>query len=691
LGVAYTTVCTLCGVEAPEVGDFGFIGAPSLETKRSKKGTHPFGYLYAGFAALGLLTEEIEAFKAFLEAHHGHKLHRYDDAGGEELGEEEDGDDGAGSVSPSKPTRKFTFKKGKFVEAFHELACEECGEVYRGSSSEKLRPFEPMPLTRERVTLFETNCGDIESHTYRVGGFPFEDIDPIARFLRKHSGHAVVVRLDAGEASPRARGIGKRRTEVPGFTAPEWAPAEDEDALGVVASESTWPLLAALRHREAATRRQAVASVARTRDPGTFSYLASMRRDPDSGVRTAAFTALAAIDDPRRLRVLGYGLLDESDDVRSAARAAIAATGATEEQAAAAALSVRAPDPRDAEKMKLAAPLDDALRDPSSSVRCKAVKALGKSREDTAPMWLLRALADPDAWVRSNAAGALADHGKRDPRVAPALMAALDDYNDSVVSASIKTLGKLKVNEAVPLIREYLLASDKVYGDDTEALKQIGTPEAIDALGAGLRHRNPYLRGTVVYTLSQMKGSGIATHLIAALADTAEEVRAQAAHALGELRSEEAAQELVAGFRRPSEWDRAAVVGALANIGGPEALRVLVAALRDRSKQVRKSAAQALAKRNDPRGNRALIAAARRGDGGVTAQAWTYILGQGEPGTEAGLENAMYEHEDDCARMAACFTECGNAALAKKARAWLKGGHKRKDFPKIQWGSRRKA
>jgi HEAT repeat protein len=691
LGVTYTTVCTRCRVEGPPVGDFGFIGAPSLETKPSKKGIHPFGYLYAGFAALGLLTEEIEAFKAFLEAHHGHPLHQYDDAGDEEIGEEEDDEDGAESVSASKATRKFTFKKGKFVEAFHELACEKCGAVYRGSSSEKLRPFEPMPLTRERVTLFETNCGDIESHTYRVGGFPFEDIDPIARFLRKHSGHAVVVRLDAGEASPRARGIGQRRTEVPGWTAPEWAPAEDEDALGAIASESTWPLLVALRHREVATRRQAVASLARTRDPGTFSYLASMRRDPDSGVRAAAFTALAAFDDPRRLRVLGYGLLDESDDVRSAARAAIAATGATEEQAAAAALSVRAPDPRDAEKMKLTTPLDDALRDPSSSVRYQAVKALGKSREETASTGLLRALADPDSGVRSNAAGALADHGKRDPRVAPALMAALDDYHPRVVSASIQTLGKLKVNEAVPSIRERLLASDKPYTGITEALKEIGTREAIDALGAGLLHPNPDLRSDVVYRLSQMKGSGIATHLVAALADTAEDVRKQAAQALGELRSEEAVQELIAGFRRPSEWDRAAVVGALANLGGAEALRVLVAALRDRSKHVRKSAAQALAKRNDPRGHRALIAAARRGDGGVTAQAWTYILGQGEPGTEAGLENALYEHEDDCARMATCFLECGNAALAKKARAWLKGGHKRKDFPKVKWGSPRKA
>ena len=69
---------------------------------------------------------------------------------------------------------------------------------------------------------------------------------------------------------------------------------------------------------------------------------------------------------------------------------------------------------------------------------------------------LLRALADPWALVRHQAAEALSAWA-RDPRVIPALMRSLTEYGDAPDDSAIVSLGALRAEAAVPALRDLLL------------------------------------------------------------------------------------------------------------------------------------------------------------------------------------------------------------------------------------------
>jgi hypothetical protein len=51
MGLTFTTVCLKCGVSAPEVGDFGYIGLPSPDARKRRGDLQSFGFIYAGLAA----------------------------------------------------------------------------------------------------------------------------------------------------------------------------------------------------------------------------------------------------------------------------------------------------------------------------------------------------------------------------------------------------------------------------------------------------------------------------------------------------------------------------------------------------------------------------------------------------------------------------------------------------------------
>ena len=69
MGVTYAVMCLDCGDEGPEVGDFGYIGYPSLDKKKGKRHIPNFGYIYSGLRTLGLLTPGVEEMREFLEKH----------------------------------------------------------------------------------------------------------------------------------------------------------------------------------------------------------------------------------------------------------------------------------------------------------------------------------------------------------------------------------------------------------------------------------------------------------------------------------------------------------------------------------------------------------------------------------------------------------------------------------------------
>jgi HEAT repeat protein len=678
MGLTFTSVCTKCGVEAPEVGDFGYIGSPSLDDRKRRGDLQTFGFIYAGLAAIGALTEEIEAFKAFLDEHGHHAIRQYNDLGEEDFGDEEQSDEG------SSRTKKFRFKKRGFEDAFYELHCTDCDATHRSSSSERLAPFKPFTLTPAKIALFRSNAVSVDDESfYHVGGFPFDDLPHLDRFLTKHKGHALTARRSSGEASKAPEGLRRAAAPTP-WQVPEWPPEANERALCPIADTAELRLLMKRHHRDPGVRRDSALQVGHLGRPGLLGYLVPLWLDPDPSVRAAAVAAAGSLKDPRSVRPLGQALLDESEEVRSAARAALQQLGVTEDQARGEARAPRGP--YGSYKLdKTRAGIETALRDPRGP-SYEALEALEKSREPWAVDLLLFALAG--AAVGSTAARGLAKWKNR-PEVAEFLIAALDDSYSTTVSYAVQALGKLKAEAAVPRIRELLLDSSNTSCWDTaEALQQIGSRAAAEALADGLGHPSHDVRSNVAWRLGVLKAGHLADRLVSALSDSAEEVRTATAGALEEMKDPSAAEALVRAYERPTEWDRRAAVSALATIGGSEALRVLVAALRDRSRHVRVAAASALEAANDPRGNRALLAAARRGDSVVALHSWHFLVGQGDPGTEQALAEALSDSDYETRDLVGCLLQCGNRRLEREARRSLEGTRPPRSSLKIRWGER---
>ena len=685
MGVTFGVVCEQCGVEGPEVGDFGYIGAPSLELRTRRDGLQSFGSIYEGLEAIGVVTQEIEAFKTFLDEHRGHPIALCGD-GEEELdeGAETEGDADTPVPAPAR-AKPFRFTR-KFREIFHELHCETCHETHRSSESAALRPFEPFAVSANRIKLFRERVVGTDS-LYRVGGFPFDEVAELDQFLRKHRRHHLIARLAGGKTAPRPKGVAPQARAIEPWVPPEWPPEASEHALGPVADEDL-PALMSLRQNDPAVRREAALEIGRSRKPALLGYLVSMLDDPETAVRAAAVTAIGAIPDARIGRPLGRALLDESEDVRSTARAALLAAGISEADARAEARAPRGPYTKPAGRIEASiAGFERALGDPRGLVRHEAVERLAKRRDAGAPGLLLRALADPWALVRHEAAEALAAW-PRDPRVIPALIRSLTEYGDAPDRSAIVSLEALKAEAAVPVLRELLLRNPHpYYYPIVNSIVGIGGRAAADALADALTHPSTDVRVHVAASLAGMEAPHVAPRFLVALSDPDERVRVHAAVALQQTDTPEVARALVEAYRTGGEDERGVIVESLGKMSGPEPLRVLVAALRERSTRVRATAARELDARNDPRGNRALIAAARRGDATVALHAWRFFVGQGVPGTEAALERALFQ--EDRARateMAAGLLTCANARLARAANTWLEG--RRPKGPKIEWGGK---
>ncbi len=196
MGITYTTIWFDCGVGAPDIGDGGRIGSPGLATRRSSGKVQSFGYIYRGFEAVHLLSHELEAFRAYLVEHQGHRVRIFDEY---ELAESEIPD------YPRK-TRWFRFKDRDFVKANYEMHCEKCNLTVRLDHKDELRPFEAVNLRKDDARLFRQRVLDLDTEeNFHRAGFltdPYE-LAPLGEFLQEHARHAVVARL--AKDRPRSR------------------------------------------------------------------------------------------------------------------------------------------------------------------------------------------------------------------------------------------------------------------------------------------------------------------------------------------------------------------------------------------------------------------------------------------------------------------------------------------------------
>jgi hypothetical protein len=222
MSVTFDLLCVRCGERAPEVGDFGYIGSPSLSSLPRFVPWRPqrFGYIYRGLSDVSLMPAEVAAFHAFLRKHRGHRLFATPGA---------DDDDGEGGFlsnmriwvsmglsvirhpsvllrrglqgtlefflggsedEPSDPSALIT--EADFVMARYRMTCTTCGRSVVTENSDSLRQFERRNLLPKEVAAFERRVLSLDADDiYRATPLidPGYDLRPFQAFVREHAKH----------------------------------------------------------------------------------------------------------------------------------------------------------------------------------------------------------------------------------------------------------------------------------------------------------------------------------------------------------------------------------------------------------------------------------------------------------------------------------------------------------------------
>jgi HEAT repeat protein len=184
------------------------------------------------------------------------------------------------------------------------------------------------------------------------------------------------------------------------------------------------------------------------------------------------------------------------------------------------------------------------------------------------------------------------------PRAIPALLAALDDREAAVRSASARSLGRLAAVDAVKPLVHAFSAGRLPRAVAGQALLAIGPP-ALPALRDLLDADEADAREFAVELVGLLGDATDSRLVLQCLRDSSGEVRAKAARALGRLGAEEAATALAETLGDRIPFVRVSAAHALAAVGDPAAApRLLALARKDQFDPAR--AAAAAAARLDP-------------------------------------------------------------------------------------------
>ena len=186
------------------------------------------------------------------------------------------------------------------------------------------------------------------------------------------------------------------------------------------------------------------------------------------------------------------------------------------------------------------------------------------------------------------------------PAAIPHLIAHLNDPSEYVRAVAVSTLGRLRAANAFPQMAQLANdPSDLVRLSLAEAFGEVGVPAPTNAKRTRSRRGVWRLFSRRARSVSDIDPIAIAVpNLMAALADSAATVRAQAATSLGRLgsSSEAAISDLIASLADPDETVRGRAAEALGAVGATDLKTVpaLAALLVDPSPAIREAAARAL-------------------------------------------------------------------------------------------------
>ncbi len=298
----------------------------------------------------------------------------------------------------------------------------------------------------------------------------------------------------------------------------------DPKAAEMLDAATPEQLLIAVQASDPALRAMAAERLGRHRAPGVYEALAKALGDPHRSVRMAAATGLGRLRDRRAVQALGALLTDADPGVRGRAVDALAALG----------------DFRAAEAVAT------VLDDPEPEVRRRAMVALGVLGDPAGAEAARKALADPAQRMDA-----------------------------------IRTIVRLKDRLAVKPLCEVLLADPKaeVRRAAAEALRELASPEAADALRKAMTDGSPLVRLEAAKALGLLAQRG--------------EVSGEALEDL----LDRLARDLKGGdvaARRSAAWT-------LGRVGTDRALDLLVGAMNDPEPPVRWSVMEALGALGDLR------------------------------------------------------------------------------------------
>lgn len=703
MGETYSIWCADCGTHAPEIGDYGYIGTPSLAQRR---GT--FGYIYLGFEALNIFPAELEEFRIFLETHDGHEIRSSPDLS------ELDGGRGSRTSPPKSRRKRAKPRKIRYVQASYQVECRDCGARFVSVDFGPMRNFQSVPLSTERLKRFRGHVLGSDDAFYHVG-HPLLDpshngeLYDLDAFLKEHQRCRLWASLERGKSSSvpsaveRAKPVAER--ELPSSeTATSFeiveAPPELEPLLEATAGESLETMLEAIaklgesgatctvpalvqacRHRDTRVREGAARALGAFDDLRTLRPLAALIQDPEDGVRRAAVSSLSSKPSESVLRLLGIALWDESHEVREEAGRILAGFGSSAAEARAAANTPRS-EPGAYSKWedshtwneKLIGKDPDqllaAVSDEAIALRAAAAKRLHKSQGPNMIAALVHSLGDPCDEVRRNAAESLGRRGKTPvPEYAlRALRAALQDLDKFVCDAAAKALGN--VGTGAKVFEALLAFVDRekgwVHETAAEALRAMSVPQNLPMFMELSQSERVRHRRVAAGALGYFNDRESAKTLIEALKDEDSEVQWRAIGSLRRRKLRDAVKPLLAHMKSsPTHLlDCFDAVEAIGEGVGDASLLALDAEY----DYLRFRAARRLSEVGGWRIERAIMNKVRQDDRAVAAGACEMVVRYGERGTEDTLyfsidHALMFEDRERASDIARCLLECGNPEL----------------------------
>ncbi|CAN2041624.1 PBS lyase [Candidatus Magnetomoraceae bacterium gMMP-15] len=407
-------------------------------------------------------------------------------------------------------------------------------------------------------------------------------------------------------------------------------------ALGRIGNSDAVPALKKILKTAPDLKIVAINALAKIGDSGAYEELISLLGDPHPGVRQAAVAAINSIahpEMPQRARILlrdpnpfirestikiaGYFSYKKCEDL------IIQACHDSDERVTCAALEHL---PYLEVKSKIiVSTLIEAYKNIRPKIRAAAVRALGQVEfSESIISCLLKALDDPDSWVRYFAVRSIGWHGCAESSEKFAQIIKNDEASQ-VRIAAIEALAHTDKKLAVSILS--LLTEEKDLNIAGTALKVLGFinhPTALQPLLKGIHSTNPNLQIEAIRALGRYGGIEAVEALqwIAVIAGKNEQVQKEAIDALARQATPEGIEALIeitidskkrelaieglsrlsvenlkyitVGLRHPSKEVRCSVIFALARMKNSQATNKICRALKDPDKSVRLTAISAL-------------------------------------------------------------------------------------------------